>query len=398
MSCRLRLEFPVMHEVSTPSADGEKAKLKQLLQFLDVDPDNCKLICEVAELSIRLGLLDQAKGLLLKGECVHPENCSIKYCFGVLYVAQGDFDAAEQCFSSLLNVSGLSNFARYNLAHVKLLKLDLDAAEHLLANHISVIQQDVPNVKSLSSRILHHQGKLAQATEMIESYLRANADDSEALGLAGLLALDLENYAAATGYAEKSLQINPGNVEAMVVKATVALADANLEAAEAIYTRALELNRDSGRAWVGLGLACMAQQKMEDAESNMIQGMRLMSSHVGSWIALAWCQIGMYKLLEARDSLGRAVDINRNFDEAHGGLAVVDVLEGKLDSARESIKKALGLNPRSFSAHFANSLIASSSGDIDRAEKIVRRLMNAPINQDGNKLIDKLSKMQGENK
>jgi tetratricopeptide (TPR) repeat protein len=352
-------------------------RLARLLEYLKHDSDNLKLIGEIADLQLQIGLFEYARTLLQGALAKHPGNAGLQFRLATIAMASGDVNDAIARFRSLQDSGIKSDVLNYNFAYSLMLDHQFDAAKELLLPLVNEAKESVPHATALLARCYHHLGMLDESISIAESFLQSHPDNTEILGIMALLNLDAEHLDSAKAYAQKAADLDVSNLDARITLGTLALAEQEDEEAERYFSQAITSNPENGRAWAGLGLAHMLKLSPEKAVSDLEKAVRFMPTHIGTWHALAWAQIVTKDLSGAKESFEHAMALDRNFSETHGGLAVIAALSNEPEAEVNTlIQRAIRLDPNSFSGRYAKSLLAGRY-DNKSSQVMVQEIMNS---------------------
>lgn len=366
-------------------------QLARFKTFLQQDPENPKLIMQVAEMLYRLGEFDEAITLIDSALINYPNDSGLQFLKANAAMASGRAGISIKLLQTLLQSGITEPVIRYNLAYALLYEGQYSEALEqldLIKNNVD----QLPELPVLRARVLHHLGDLEQAISSAEQYIMDNPDSSETYGVLALLYYDEGQNDIARKWAEQSLTINDSSLEALIALGSIAADGQNQEEAAKYFEAATEKYPTSGRSWSGKGLANMMDMDLDKAIDDLNKAVKYMPNHIGTWHGLAWCQLIKDDIAGAKNSLLMSLDIDRNFGETYGGLAVIDILEGNYREAEIKVKKALRLDPASFSGRFAKSLLLERGGDAEKAKKMIQQILNSRIGDDNETVQMKISR------
>lgn len=360
--------------------------LKNMLTYVDADPNNIALLSDTAQMALDEGEPDAAIGLLEQYAMIAklPDKET-----GVLALSSmliKDYQKAARLFSELYE-KGLHDPAIcFNLAWSRAMLKNFEGAMEVLSTDTT---DALPQAAMLKLQILHDQGQFEEA----EVYARELAgDDLKHSGLnaaISVLALDIEDV----DLARKAAKQAGAHPDALTTLGTLALGDDDSETAMALFDQALALSEQGPRSWTGKGLAQLLQGKNDKALINIDRGAEMFETHIGSWIAAGWAHFIENDLLGARERFEKALSLDQNFAESHGSLAVIDFIEGRLEESKRKTKTALKLDANCFSAALAQVMRLSSNGNSKRAEAIFQKAMHTPIDDKGRTIARSLTRL-----
>jgi tetratricopeptide (TPR) repeat protein len=235
----------------------------------------------------------------------------------------------------------------------------------------------------LRARCLHHLGRLSEAILACRNCLVVNAEDDEAHGLLALLFYDQQRNEDAAEHVESALRLNPQQREALLTAASIQTDSREYDAARATFGTLLRAHPGCGRAWLGMGMIDLVNLQTEAALRALELAATYMPEHIGTWHVLAWTHILRGNVLSAGVAFDRALLLDRNFAETHGGLAVIACLEGREADARESIKRATRLDSQGLSAQYARMLLFQRHGQHKESQEVLEAVMARPVARGG---------------
>lgn len=374
-----------------------RLRLDRYSAFLKLDPDNSRLIGEVAELHLQLGAPMEARRLLEQGLVQFPQEPGLRFRLATVGLATGVLEESIALLTGLHGEIPNNHVISYNLGYAYMLARRFAEAKEILCN-IPEKCADAPGTPILLARALHHLGELDAATMVIQRHLAVYPEHAEATGVLALLNLDSENIVEARKWATVTLAADPDNLDGLLTDGALALAIQDEPQAMAAHQRAVSRHPRSGRAWGGLGLTQMLALNLEAAVQNLKCAVQYMPNHIGTWHALAWCQLLRHDLEAAEHSFKESLKIDRNFAETHGGFAIIAIQRGDRSTAEKSVRRALKLDPQSFAGRFAESLLQTRTGNNEAAKQQFQKILSTSIGSNGkslqNILIEAFQKKQ----
>lgn len=364
--------------------DELRSRLQRYQGFLQQDPNNIKLISDVADLHLQLGEFEQARDLLEKGLTQWPSQPTLLSGLASLTMATSEPDVAIRLLNNMLEMGQNNPVIYYNLAHAYLYANQPDKAKQALIK-IKDTQSILPQIPLLLARAQHHLGEMNEAIEHAQEYLNDHPDDPDALGVLALLFFDVENKVQAQLMAQKALSLDENNLNALLTQGSLALTTETADIAAGYFERVIARQPKNGRGWSGMGLADMLRLNLPKAIDDLKQAVKYMPTHIGTWHSLAWCQLLINDLHGAEDSFMQSMKIDRNFGETHGGLAVLHIMQGRSELAETEVKRAMRLNSNSFAGRYAESLLKSKA-DPEKAQEIIKNILTSSPTGDGESL------------
>lgn len=371
-------------DVSDIEQSETAGRLAVLLGYLECDPDNPALRADVVEMAIAAGQADTALRLL--GDDLATMGDPDLNRVGLAHLARRDHARAGEAFGALIDRGCSEPAVFFNLAWVRAMEKDFGSALALLDEQVTAA---IPQAAALHVELLHDAGDFELAAEWGERHLATHPDHQGLAAAMSVLALDVEN----PELAERCARIAGNHPDALSTLGTLSLGQHDIALAKDQFDRALELNQGVPRAWVGRGLTKLVTNDLVGATEDIDRGAALFEDHLGSWIASGWAYLIKGDLATARSRFDHAMSLDHSFGETFGSLAVLDVLDGRLDDARKGIATAFRLDRQNFSAAMAQSLLTSVEGDPDKGQQLFRRILETPVNDRGDTVMQALTRM-----
>lgn len=361
-------------------------KLKKLLGYLDVDPDNLPLLSGAADEALSSGRADITQELLGRYANLEPLPGKELNTYGLAYMQSAQYAEAIDIFEALLEDNHTDAALNFNLAWSEaMIKNYEKALKRLDTQTVTAL----PQAAMLDVQIKHQLGKLQDASHAAKKYMQIHESHQGLLAAISVLAMDVEDIELARQAAEQSGEHPDG----LTTLGMLALGDDDPRKASKFFDKALDINVHGPRSWIGKGLSELLIGDAKSGTLKIDRGAEMFGTHIGSWIAAGWAYFILGDVQTAKKRFETAMDLDHNFAESHGALAVIDVLDGNLEKARKAVRTAIGLDKNCFSAILAQSLIISSQGKPDVAKAIFDRGLNTPIDDSGRTLAQSMVKM-----
>lgn len=344
-------------------------KLEQHLSFLKQDENNLSLLVEVSTLYLERDNLEQAQNYLDKAKAINHDACLGHQ--GLLYLNQGKFPQAQECFLEALNYFE-SPALRYNLGFTYFINHEFEKAVEILAPLLE--GEHYPEAELLMARIFHRQDSMDEAIGLVENILENNPNDAEALGLLSLLYFDLQEETQANETSIRALELNPDNYDAKLVNIMIKLMsqETTVEEIETL----LKISPHDSRLWFALGTTYMAQGDFNAAEDILTKAIEIYPEFYDCYISLAWCQLLNDHMNEAQQSYQNAAKLADELADAWGGLALVHALNEDLPKAEQLINKANLLDPDCFLTDIAQSICFNYKNPAKAKKHLIQALKN----------------------
>lgn len=347
-------------------------QLTRHLSFLAQDENNLTLLVKISDLYLELDDLDSAQEYLNKASALDRIACLGHQ--GLLHLNQGQFAQAKEYFIEALNHEETPAL-RYNLGFTHFIASDLENAAQVLSPLIK--GEHHPEAKLLMARILHGQGDLEQARDLINDVLAHDADDSEALGLLALVYFDLDEIERAAQASARALALNPDNYDAQLIDALSRLTTQETSVEE--LEKLLQLNPDDCRLWFALGNVHMSQGALDLAEHSLRKAIEIYPEFYDAYIALGWCLLLLDNVDDALIIYQAAAGIVPELADSWGGLALVAALNEDFLNAERLIQKSKDLNSDCFLAEIAESIYFNHKNPLKAKEHLVNALKNTKV-------------------
>jgi tetratricopeptide (TPR) repeat protein len=381
--------------IDTPSETNPQ--LERLLGYLVTDPTNKILAGEAAGMALSSGqptvaleILDAVKKLIaLDGPLINLT--------GLAALQSQDYERATKTFQGLLDQSPQSHELCYNLAFSTSRQNDIEGALNLLNEATT---KSLPQAALLKVQLLHFQGHFDDAMESVKVALERFPNDIALLGIASVLAMDLEDTPFAKSCAQRSISLyqagtlsGAANPDALTTIGYLTLDDGDVTSAVSFFDNAIIVSPFAPRAWIGKGLSRVMTGDYAVAAKDITKGAQMFGDHLGSWIAAGWAHVLNKDLVAARAVFEQTLALDGTFSEAHGSLGVIEIMEGNLEAAKALASRALRLDRQSFSGALVTSMLLSSSGNAQAANKIIERALTTPMDGQGRTLTDAMMRM-----
>lgn len=347
-------------------------QLTRHLSFLAQDETNLTLLVKISNFYLELDDLDSAQDYLNRASAIDRIACLGHQ--GLLHLNQGQFALAKEHFIEALNHEDTPAL-RYNLGFTHFISADLDQASQVLSPILD--GEHHPEAKLLMARILHGQGHLEHARDLVNDVLAHDADDSEALGLLALLHFDLDESELAAQASARALALNPENYDAQLIDAMSRLTTQETSVEE--LEKLLQLNPDDCRLWFALGNVHMSQGALDLAEHSLRKAIEIYPEFYDAYIALGWCLLLLDNVDDALIIYQVASEIVPELADSWGGLALIAALQEDFLNAQQLIHKAKELNSDSFLVEIAESIYFNHQNPQQAKEHLVKALKNTKV-------------------
>jgi tetratricopeptide (TPR) repeat protein len=390
-----------MHNTSTSSAvphdDPRLVTARQRLDRLDgylrSDPRNNTMLIDAFETALSCQEWERAEFHLRHAQSLQTDGLAWQLREGDFWLAQERYDDAQSVLEALRNTAtpppGFADVVLHNLAFIDMRRGRPDLCIERLAPTLETSAQEGSSASGQAAiaerslqqvwlRALHHDNQLDRAMTWSLANEQHSRLDPQVAGVAGLIAIDAADFAAAQRWSAMSLANGNASdhpVETFVTQASLALAERNAERARQFVEAALQRNPGDGRAWSTWGFAALLGGDFDAAVGAFQRSLAVMGQHVGTWHGLGWAQALQNRLPAARATFEAALNLDRNFAESHGGLAVVLAMQSDREKAQEHSEVALRLDPANVSGRYAQALLSGEVKDAKDLQRLARRLL-----------------------
>ncbi|MEJ5989615.1 tetratricopeptide repeat protein [Ramlibacter sp. PS3R-8] len=364
-----------------PTPASRANRLRQLQGYLAQDPANAHLLAEVCDAALSAGEHEAALQAIEAAEAHHLEPAAWLHRRAHVAMARCQWDEALAVLARVQAAAGNHAALLHDIALVHLCAGQHAACRDVVATALAepAIEPDMlGRLQALWLRAMHHLGLLSEAWQWVEQQQASRRLQCRAMGVAALLAIDLERFPAATALAEAALADPQPTAEAFVAAAYVALARRQTDQAAGLLQRALQANPRDGRTWSALGLANLQSGDIAGARQHLERAIHTLPGHIGTWHALGWACLLLQDLAAARPAFERALALDRNFGESHAAMALVLLLEGRAAESGHYLRVAERLDSRSVTAGYVRALGSDALGDARSIRALADRLLDRP--------------------
>lgn len=209
-------------------------------------------------------------------------------------------------------------------------------------------------------------GRLQDAVKLYEQVLRIEPNNSDALNLLGLAAMQGGRADIAVGLIEKATSIRPmaayynnlGNAQKALEW---------VEVAARSYRRALDINPEYAKAHNNLGVCLKDLGQFEDAAAHFCRAVELEPDLAEAHLNLGNVKNEQERFDEAIGCLEHALALKPDYAAAHCSLGIaLAAREGTREQATRHFEQAIALAPELAQAHWQLANILLIRGEIER--------------------------------
>ena len=306
----------------------------------------------------------EALSAFQQGLKLDPKSTGIRIDMGNLYVAQGNFDLAENEFREVVRANPADNDGNYNLALVLLAKKKpAEAIPFLLRIHPPTIASQF----SLTRAYLDA-GKTAEGLKIAGELSAHNKDNVQVHFTLGVLLAAEKQLRAGQLQLEQANSLQPQTFEILYNLGQVYLRNAEYAKAELSLKRALNLKPDSPEALSLLAQVYSAQQKPVDALDLLVRAHKLAPENTDVIYYLARVSMSQNYYEDSIPLLESGLKIAPQRVDLRAALGESYFMSGRAEKAIEEFKQLIEVDPTARSYAFLG-LCYRQLGRFDEARR-----------------------------
>lgn len=343
-------------------------------RVLQKDSRNITALMMLGNALAGLKNLEDAVTVLERALQTDPERAGIQVNIGVLQLARGEHQAAEEAFMNAVRISGGAPRARLALATFYLARKRLPEAEKELSEARRLDPGDIELNQALASLYIQA-GRLADAGPILEEIASTRRDVASRVALASFYMLaDDEVRALAT---LRALAAEPAHfARAKIELAMLHFLRARLPDAHGELDQLLAREPQNARAVTIKARLHLAENKPAVAMARVREAIRLDTRLADAQLTLGRIHLRQRNFVEARRAFSEVITLDPENIAARLELSDLHLQHGELDAAITRVKEALELNGRHLPSRLA-LLRAISVRESDRllASELTRSLL-----------------------
>ena len=295
--------------------------------------------------------------------------------------AQGNLDAAMQCYLDAIRLAPNPARAHLNRGNVLLLKGDLEGALQAFSTAIQHKPDYAGAYYNIGNALLGN-GQFDEAAANYRSALEIQPDYAEVHCSLGVALKELGKIDEAIASLQRALKFNPGLIEAhtnlegvmrdIFSMGNVLMGNGQLNEALANYRLVLKIKPDYAEAHCNKGLALQAIGQLDDAMTCYLRALEINPGFAEAHLHLGNGLQRLRHFDSAAECYHRALEIKPDFAEAHINLGNTLQALGQLQSAAECYHRALETKPDFAEAHINLGDILQALGQPEGAAENYR--------------------------
>jgi tetratricopeptide (TPR) repeat protein len=336
-------------------------QLSRSLSYLEQDQKNINLILSISAHYRDLGDFSKAEEYLEKASALSGQ---------VYWNQKGLIDLADNRIESALDSFRLayekeeSPEHRYNLAYCLHLHQQFEEALDILK------PGGFYEAELLKAKLLHHLGRLVEATFILETLHKLDRSKDEPLGLLALIYFDNNQPDLALFYAKKALALNNKNYDARLVKALLNINESSIEEIQFL----VNIQPKNCRTWFALGVINMQKMQFSQALEAFLKAIDLWPEFYDSWISAAWCYLFQNNVDKAEEAYENAIHISEELGEAWAGKSLVLALNSQIEEAKIFLQKAKEKEPNCLLVQISEVILLNALDPKLASEQLQKKL------------------------
>jgi tetratricopeptide (TPR) repeat protein len=212
---------------------------------------------------------------------------------------------------------------------------------------------------------LQRQGQFARAIDVCQNILDARPDYVNALHLAGILAVQVRDYARALDCLNKTVAFDSCNADAAFNRAIALKGLGQLDAALAGYDRAINLRPTFADAYANRGVVLQELWRIDEALESYDKAIALKPDLAHAYANRGFVLTQLRRLEAAVTSYDRAIALNPQNAKVWLNRGNVFLELGDLDAALESYERTIAIRPDCLEANVCKSIVLLTRGEFE---------------------------------
>jgi tetratricopeptide (TPR) repeat protein len=328
------------------------------------EPASAYLHRAMANVSLRMGMVEQAAEEIEKAGVLSPFDHDAQILAGEIYFTKGDFSAARRHLEKALAINPQSDEALLNLAYLCSLKEPRTAVEYY--RRYLLAHPDSPHIDERLALLYQQIGENDKAEEAWRRVLNGNRDSIKADLSLGQIHEVQGDTQTALGYYEKARVSSPHNLPLLLHLGQVYFKLNRSTEAAAAFLEAEKLAPDNLATHFWLALIGENQRDWAQAAAHMDRVSRALSEP-GILLRLSYYYAQGGDMSASVRTLKRL----RNLDPSNPDYiyyeAVGEETAGRLKAAAQRLNEFLAFRPKDAGAHFELGVVLDRRERFDEA-------------------------------
>ncbi len=354
------------------AGQDEKAE-SAYLGVLRLDSSNYEALNSLGGVFRRLGKYQDSIKVLERALKIH-DSSEVKYNMGFTYKLMEEYDAAAECFTSVIETNPNDVLAYNHLGAIQAKRGDHKKALQTYWKGLQV-DQNHPVLHYNSALSFIAQGKYKEARESFENALRAKPGWPDAMnGLADLY-MHEQDYTGAQELISQGLKINPENINLEVTQGRLHVRRGNYVEAESIFRSVLE-KRPNDYSVMGRLERVYEKQNMFEEAYGLLDRMKAVNANEKDLLhRKIQLLINQGKLKDAGELLNQEKASSPNDPEMLNLLSQYFIRAGKIDKAHGCFKRLCEVKPGSVNFLWDAAMQFKRMGDYANAEDYMQKYL-----------------------
>jgi tetratricopeptide (TPR) repeat protein len=354
----------------------QSEKLTRLLSYLEVDPDNTKLLGDALETALaeHATVADELALRITRLTDIDP---GAAFALSNWHMHQQDWQAGAKVLQNLAQEYPINEAINYNLAQCFAYSGQFEHSFKTL-KPLFGFEDRLPsaNTSLLFARSAMHIAEYDVAESTLLMLQENESANDAALGLLALLYRDNLNSVKAIAYAQDALRLNPANADANLVLAETYLDDQDTTNAQKYFSLVLT-NRKSHRALRGQAMIQLVHGNAETAEAGFAELFAIQQSTISDYHLLALAQLLQGHHKDALVTLAEALRQEPDNAESRLLKTMMLMLDQQSEQAKTVVRE-IKSNPNTKTLELAiNSLEHALNGNEDQAKSLLLNLLGS---------------------
>jgi putative PEP-CTERM system TPR-repeat lipoprotein len=291
--------------------------------------------------------------------------------------ASGNHTEAENLFNKAIELDPSFAPAHLNLAKINLQRNDLSRAEQLLRQTIALDGRQFEAYFLLAS-VITAKGEIEPALQLYLDVATIEPRQHYALYMAGMLQLDLDDFAATEKTVQQFEKNFPDRPEGSRLKGMLLYRQGQYDDAKVALEQSLR-SEQHPLTYLFLGLSHYSLERFELALNQFQNALDISPEFERARVLVALTLLKQERVDDAIIQIQRVVGNNPNNAYARNILGSALLAAGELDRGMAELEAATNLDPMLVEAHLQRGAIRLSQGELNAGEEdLIRAVHVAP--------------------